>query len=704
MKYYLLSPVIVLVLCTTILSGQTDLKISRKSFKNDKAGFEAAWKNVVAGDNYFTEQGTWYSSAFDEYLKAVTYNGVNPELNYKTGISALLSDNKEKAADYLLKALSEKNDITGDILFFTGRALQYAGRYTEAIDKYNGYLNTPAKKKPEDMVAAAKKYLVECGSALIITKDTLKVEFQNMGSNINSNADDYAELFSSDGTTMFFASRRELSKSSTSYADAKFDENILFSTKNNNIWGYSASAGKDINTNLCETPLYLDPTGELLYIYAGFEGGGDIKVSEKIKGKWKTPGQIPFNINSNGTESSMTVSPDGKEVWYVTDKGKDGLGGRDIYMIKKLDERKWSKPVNAGPKINSPYDEESLRFSEKGDTIWFGSKGHNTIGGFDIFYSVRDTVGEWNSPINGGYPVNTPFDELFYTPSKGSDSLFYLASNRTGTMGGLDIFSGRKIKPKPVVVPPPPPPPPPKPEVIVIRDTVVIIREVIQAPPPVVQPVVVPEPPKEAVLYLIGKIKDSETGDPVMAKIDVIDLSTDLVVATTASSDVDGNYRVKIPAKKDYMIDLRASGFLSDMKRINIPQSFSQETYTLDVSLIKVKVGKKVVLNNILFETGKSILTQGSYSELDRLLNILQDNGLMKIEISGHTDKTGSEPLNFKLSEDRARSVVEYLVKKGIERTRLEYKGFGSLQPIADNATAAGRTKNRRVEFKILEF
>ena len=152
------------------------------------------------------------------------------------------------------------------------------------------------------------------------------------------------------------------------------------------------------------------------------------------------------------------------------------------------------------------------------------------------------------------------------------------------------------------------------------------------------------------------------------------------------------------------MVDLRATGFLSDTRRIDIPENWSKEDYNLNIELIKVKVGKKVVLNNILFETGKSVLTASSYAELDHLLNILKENALMKIEISGHTDKTGSEPLNAKLSEDRAKAVVEYLVQKGIDRSRMEFKGYGSSQPISDNSTAAGRAKNRRVEFKILEF
>jgi outer membrane protein OmpA-like peptidoglycan-associated protein len=284
---------------------------------------------------------------------------------------------------------------------------------------------------------------------------------------------------------------------------------------------------------------------------------------------------------------------------------------------------------------------------------------------------------------------------LFFHPAQGNDSSFYFVSNRSEGMGGLDIYSGRILPPEPVVIPVEPP----KPDTVVIRDTVVVVKEIVPEPEPVI-----PEPPEEEILYLIGTIKDSETGEPVMAKIDIIDLTTDLVAGTTASSDVDGTYRIKLPEKKSYMVDLRASGFLSDMKRINIPANYTEEVYKLDATLIKVKVGKKVVLNNILFETGKSILTASSYEELNRLVGILQDNPQMRIEISGHTDNTGSLDLNNRLSQNRAQAVVEYLVQKGIEHSRLEFKGYGPSQPIADNATAEGRKANRRVEFKILEF
>lgn len=698
------SLIILLIFSPMVVDAQTDVSIRKREFKADKQGYKEAWKHVKDGDDYFRIGGVWYSFAYDEYIKALVYNNSNPELNYKTGVSALLSDNKEEAAGFLLKAFEVRPDVTDDILFYAGRALHYAGRYTDAIEKLNAFTGSASKKDKKD-VAMAKNIAEQCNNAIIITQDTLRIKIENAGANINSNADDYSEIFTADGNIIYFGSRRQIPRSGKRYDDTKFDENIFVSNIINGTWSQALPAGKNLVTKYCETPLYIDPLRTRLFIYAGYENGGDVKmVTTNKKGEWRAPVALPYPINSNGSETSFIFSPSGNEIYFVTDSRKDNAGGKDIYFIKRMSERKWSKPQNAGPKINTVYDEESVRFSRTGDTLFFSSKGHNSIGGFDIFYCVKDPVGEWDSVRNYGYPVNSPWDEMFFYPAPAEDSTFYFVSNRSGGIGGLDIYSGKLLPPEPVVVvlPPPPPPPPPVKDTIIIRDTVVVVKEV--APPPPVAPVVLPEPVKETGLYLVGKISDSESGEPVMAKMDIVDLKTDSVLITSASSDIDGSYRIKLPEKKSYKLELRASGFLSDMKRIDVPANWMKDTYNLNIDLIKVKVGKKVVLNNILFETGKSILTSGSYAELDRLLNIMKENAEMKIEISGHTDKTGSEPINFKLSEDRAKAVVEYLVQKGIDKTRMEYKGFGSLQPVTENTTPQGRAKNRRVEFKILEF
>jgi outer membrane protein OmpA-like peptidoglycan-associated protein/tetratricopeptide (TPR) repeat protein len=696
----ILNCLIVLFLFSSLLAeAQIDVSVKRKDFKIAKEGFNEAWKHVSDGDSYYNKEGIWYTSAFDEYIKASVYNNSNAELNYKTGIAALYSDKKEKAAEFLVKAYTLKPDVAEDILIQTGCALHYAGRYTEAIEKLEAWSASPGKKNKND-VALARRVSDECKSAILITQDTLRIKIENAGVNINSDADEYSELFSADGKTIYFGSRRQLPKSGKRYDDTKFDENIFISNKQESAWNPATVAGKNLVTKFNETPLFIDPLGTRLFVYAGYENNGDIKVSTvNKKGEWKSPVPISYAINSNGSETSFSFSPTGNEIYFVTDGRKDNMGGKDIYFIKRLSARKWSKPQNAGSKINTSLDEESLRFSRTGDTLFFSSKGHNSMGGFDIFYSVKDRVGEWDSVRNYGYPVNSQWDELFYYPAPDKDSTFYFVSNRSGGTGGLDIYTGRILAPEPVQVVIPPIIP--KRDTLIIRDTIVVVKEV---PPPPVIPVAQPVPVKVSGIFLAGKITDSDTGEPVMAKIDIVDLKTDSVLVTSASSDVDGSYRIKLPEKKSYKVELRATGFLSDMKRIDVPENWAKDVYNLNIDLIKVKVGKKVVLNNILFETGKSILTAGSFAELDRLLIIMQENAQMKIEISGHTDKTGSEPINFKLSQDRAKAVVEYLSQKGVVRSRMEFKGFGSLQPVTENATPQGRAKNRRVEFKILEF
>jgi outer membrane protein OmpA-like peptidoglycan-associated protein len=687
MKYLIRSLIILFLFASLESEAQKNVSIRKRDFKAGPTGFNEAWKHVAGGNSFYSKGGIWYANAFDEYLLAIVYNNSNAELNYKTGVSALYSDKKEEASGFFLKALELKNDVSEDILILTGRSLQYAGKYPEAVEKFESYLVSKGKKSGKD-IALAKKCMEECNNAIVVTKDTLRIGIDNMGANVNTDADDYSEVFTADGKTMYFGSRRELPKSGKRYADTKFDENIFISHLENGVWSLATTAAKDLTTRFCETPLYINPTDDTLFIYSGYENNGDIKMSVKKKGVWRTSQPVPYPVNSSGSETSFCLTPSGKEIFFVSDHGKNNVGGKDIYFIKRLNKRKWSKPQNAGSLINTTYDEESVKFSGTGDTLWFSSKGHNSTGGFDIFYSIKNMNGEWDTVKNCGYPVNTAWDDMFYVPSPVEDSAFYFVSNRNGGSGGFDIYRGHLLPPKPVVIIPPAPP---------VPDTTLVVKEVA---PVVIQP----EPVKEMILNLAGKIQDSETGDPLLAKIDVIDVNTNAVLVTTASSDIDGSYRVRLPAKQSYMIDLRATGYLSDMKRITVPEDYSQEVFNLNASLVKIKVGKKVVLNNIFFETGKSTLTPGSYSELDRLLNIMQDNALMKIEISGHTDKTGSEPLNFKLSGARAKAVLDYLVKKGIDQSRMEYKGFGSLQPISDNATPQGRAKNRRVEFKILEF
>jgi hypothetical protein len=443
------STIILFLLSSLVVDAQIDVSVRKRDFKSEKEGFKEAWDCIANGDSYYKKGGIWYASAYEEYLKAFKYNNSNPELNYKAGVSALYSDNKEKAADLFLIALTAKPDLTDDLLVLTARALQYAGKYTEAIEKYDSYLSSSNTKANENIMRV-KRFIEECRSALEITKNPLRIEIVNLGANINSISDDYSEILTPDGKYMYYASRRGLEKSGKPNEDTKFDENILISSADSGSWSIATPPGKNLITGFCETPLYIDSAGNRLFIYAGYANGGDIMMSVKKKGEWKTPVEPPYPINTSGSETSFCLSLSGNEIYFISDNGKDNIGGKDICFIKKISERKWSKPQNIGDKVNTIFDEESVRLSEKGDTLWFSSKGHNSIGGFDIFYSVKNSAGEWDNVKNAGYPVNTPWDELFYYPALGEAHTFYFVSNRSGGMGGLDIYKGKFTAPETV--------------------------------------------------------------------------------------------------------------------------------------------------------------------------------------------------------------------------------------------------------------
>jgi tetratricopeptide (TPR) repeat protein len=444
MKYrYLITAL--LLLANALLYAQEDISIRKKEFKTVKPGFKVAWKHIKEGDRLYSDGGRFYSDALNEYLKANDYNNSNDVLNYKIGVCYLFSDMKDKAYTYLIKAYNINNNIAQDILFLSGMALQYDGKFSQALEKYQAFL-AGSVKRTESLTSRANKRAGECKSAMEILKDTMKVDIQNAGKSINSDADEYSVIITSDGSRLYFASRKALNQNANNYhKDNKLDENIFTSQFTDGKWADAVPVGKNLMTQFSETPLFIDKSGEVLYIYVGYEGEGDIKYSEFRKGEWKPLKREPFGITSNEPETSFCISPSGDEIAFISDRGKNGYGGKDIFFVKR-NEKKWSKPVNAGENVNSVFNEESVRYSVTGDTLWFASTGHNTIGGFDIFYTIRKGDG-WGPAINAGYPVNTQWNDLFYLPSPVKSGQFYFVSDRSNGFGGLDIYTGTRNLP-----------------------------------------------------------------------------------------------------------------------------------------------------------------------------------------------------------------------------------------------------------------
>lgn len=499
---------------------------------------------------------------------------------------------------------------------------------------------------------------------IIAERDTLRIEIERLGEEINSDFNDYAPVITADGGYMYFTSRRpytEKEKKKNRESMERIYEAIW--DDESNKWLAAEPLPSDVNLdgrNISNVAISND--GQRLLIYQDDKyGNGDIYEAFLSGNTWSAPLSIGDAINSEAHESSASISPDGKTIYFVSER-KGGVGGRDIWKATKDRNGKWGEAENLGKTINSKEDEEGVFIHPDGRTLYFSSKGHNSIGGYDIFKSELKN-GKWSKPENMGEPINTTENDLFFVLAANGKTGYY-ATGRNG--GVINIY---EIRFTPIA-----------------KDD----NEPVNTGP--------------QLTVFKGIIKDCETGLPILASVEVTDNEKNEVIASYNSNSQTGKYLISLPSGKNYGININAEGFLFSSQSFDLT-SDSLSTYNevvKDVCLDKIKVGTKVVLKNIFFDFNKSTLRSESISELNRLKRILDDNATMKIEIGGHTDSRGSAEYNKKLSNDRAQSVVNYLIENGIDTSRLTFKGYGKDQPVATNDTDEGRQENRRVEFKVI--
>jgi outer membrane protein OmpA-like peptidoglycan-associated protein len=441
--------------------------------------------------------------------------------------------------------------------------------------------------------------------------------------------------------------------------------------------------GKPINTEDHDANSGLSADGQKFLIYIG-KNNGDLYEAELKGDSWSKPERMNKNINTDYHESSACYSPDGKTVYFVTDRPDGGLGDRDIFYSQKDEKGKWGKAINIGPVLNTKYGEEGVFLHPDGKTLYFSSQGGKTMGGYDIFKSVYEN-GKWGAPENLGYPVNTPDDDVFFVMSASGKHGYYASFNSAG-YGEKDIymitFLGLE---KPMIM---------NNEDNLLASLAAPIKETVIAP--VVQI-------KAAQLTILkGVITDALTQKPLEATIELIDNTKNEVVASFTSNSSTGKYLVSLPAGRNYGIAVKKDNYLFHSENFDIPNTAAYQEVVKDVALKNVAVGSKIILKNIFFDFDKATLRPESTNELERLTKLLVDVPTLKIEISGHTDSKGADDYNKKLSNSRAKSVVDYLISKGIAADRLTFVGYGEEQPIDSNDNDNGRQMNRRTEFKIL--
>ncbi len=691
MRLKALSVFILFIFCGTLLSAQEVVIINKKEFKiKQKEGFKDAWKSIQEGDEFYTAGFGTFAVARDLYLFANQYNADNPELNYKIGICYLYSDNKVKAIDYLLKAYDLKPDISEEIDYLLGRAYHLILEFDKAKDHYQLYRNAlPPSEDLMDLSDGIDKLIIECTYGKEFMKEPQRVIIQNLGENINSKFDDYNPKFAYQDTALFFTSRRPFNdKSKRNEIDNKFNEDIYLSPIHSGILTESYPLGKPFNSKSNDALVGVSPDGASLFIYRGDVDGGDIQMAtfKPDKLKWKKPKSLPGKVGSDSEETSAAMSPNGRELYFISTNPELTRGGKDILVSKLNEKGKWDEPENASTLLNSKYDEEGLFLSSDGNSMYFASKGHNTMGGFDIFKSEKGDDGRWRTPENLGYPVNTPEDEVFYTTDI-TGVYGYYATIREGGYGAKDIYKVITLGSEKEVS-------------TLTKDRLIAGTDYPERYSFLTMPELLSV---DTTLMVMGQVRDTIGGvdTTVMARLSFIDPNTG-EISGNGVTGADGFYRTQLAKPGVYAIEINATGYLYFLDIIDLSGLDPDEQVERDFYLQRIEVGTKVVLENIYFETGKSVLTVESYESINQVAKFLENNETVRLEISGHTDNTGSKSINTKLSQARAKAVVDYLGGQKINKSRLEYVGYADDQPVAPNDTPEGREMNRRVEFEVL--
>jgi outer membrane protein OmpA-like peptidoglycan-associated protein len=622
-----------------------------------------------------------------EYLLAYRYNPVNPELNYKLGMSYLRSDKKALALEYLKSAYDEKPQMTDNLLLLLARAYQYNLNFDTAVSKYDAYFKSLSRRQKKKQADEINKYKEECNSGKELVSQPKRAVISNIGDFINSTYDDYNALVTSGDSMMYFTSRRpSRRREKPNKATYMYDEDVYTALNMSGEWQNATYlSDDDFNSKHNDDIVWISQDGKTRYLYDGYLNGGDILISVLKKRGWSSPERISRKFKSKSAETSVSVTGDGNTIYFVSNNNDDeNFGGKDIFCSHKNKRGRWEEPKNIGSVLNSKFDEEAVWVSPDDKILYFSSKGHNSMGGYDVFRSEKDAGGNWGKPVNIGFPVNTPDDELFFRPSVNEKTAYY-AAKRPDTRGGFDIY-----------------------KVIYLGSEKKLLQKTEEQPLAYFdKPIsdifsrISGEEKIDTTYFMVGFFTDAKKKTPVFGKLDLIDVEKSMVVASTMSDSL-GAYRIKLPELKKYGVEIHAKDYMFFLDVVAIPSKVQGRDVTRNFALAKVEVGTKIVLKNIYFETGKAILTPESNTELDKVVTFLKDNDELKVEISGHTDNVGLAAANVKLSELRAKAVVNYLIKQGIPEEKLVPKGYGPAQPISPNTTAAGKKLNRRVEFKIL--
>jgi outer membrane protein OmpA-like peptidoglycan-associated protein/tetratricopeptide (TPR) repeat protein len=646
--------------------------------------FAQSAKRIFKEANDYFEGGD-YTNALPIYLEYLRLDPEHPQANLNAGICYLKTIHENKAVGYLLKAYNKMPAVHPDIHLYLGEAYQYNHQFKDAIQSYKTYKSISAKSISKDptLLPYLERRIYECENGIKYLEKPVKAQIDNIGPVINSKYAEYAPVISADESVIVFTSRRLGSTGGyVAIDDNQYYEDIYISIKSNGVWTAPKNL-QEINTDKHDACIALSPDGKQLFIYKDSKGG-DIYVSkfDALKNIWSKPQGLGDNVNTKYQEPSVSMTADGNIIYFSSNR-PGGLGGLDIYVSRKDAKGNWGEAVNLGAPINTPYDDDAPFIHPDGQNLYFSSRGHAGMGGYDIYRCSIEASGKWSAPENLGYPINTAGDDTYFVLSADNQHGYY-ASAKEGGLGEKDIYIISM----------------PKRETLASAtgSAIKVERKIEIKSIPMDQPTV--KPTAGATTILKGHITDAFTKEPLEAEILLVNNENSEIISEQVSDSV-GFYKTVMLSGKNYGFSVQKEGYLFHSENYDIPASEGFQEITLNVELKKVSVGSKIILRNIFFDFDKATLKKESTAELEKLLEIMNEVPTLKIEISGHTDNKGSADYNKKLSERRAKAVVDYLLAKGVTPDRLRYAGYGMDRPLVSNDNEAGRQLNRRTEFEI---
>ncbi len=647
------------------------------TFSSYSQGYSEKDIKKISHQAFIAFDGENYEMALEMYLFLDSLNPSDAENNFMVGSTYMrLVEHREQSLPYFQKAeklgyskhvkpLVEVNAAHGfyesdDFYFNIARAYHLNYKFDKAIDYYNEFLQEVADKYHgyhQKDIAIVKRFIENCRSGKEIIQDTLDVKVTIL-EGINSKYADVAPVISADEKIMFFTSRRPLGERAQRDENGMYVENIYYTTNlGNGKWSTPIAMSDTVNSDENESAVALSPDGRKLIVYkSNSHGTGDLYFTLLEGESWTELMKMQEGINTRAFESSASISPD-KQSMYFTSTRPGGLGGEDIYVIHKDTSGNWGKAKSMGDVINTPYDEDAPYIHPDGNTLYFSSKGHESMGGFDIFKSKFDKEkGVWCKPENIGHPINTPEDDIFFVWTEDGKRAYFSTHHQNGS-GGEDIYMLEITEHE--------------------KET------------------------NKALVLVKGKVKAFAPEVPVGAKITVTDKETQEVVGVFESNSVTGDYTLVLKPGRDYVMTVGSESCLPHTENIHTADITSYTEKIVDITLQGLSAGSIAVLNNVFFDYNSAKLKEKSFYELNKFYEVLIDNPGMLVEIAGHTDADGSDAYNVKLSKKRAQAVLKYFSKKGISKKRLVARGYGEKYSIATNTTDEGKALNRRTEMII---